>query len=353
MRLLYLTYSPDKDNNGANAVTVRNFQLLNSISEDIIVDKYLFPKPTFKSLVISVLTACNYGVTQKAEQELYNYAIRRNYDYIFFEGSLMGKSVKRLSKKMKTIVFMHNIEALLFQQRFKESKSLVSLLRWKFGEFNERRSLAHANHIIVLNKRDSTDLFSMYHRKAGLILPITYPVHSISVENQINIYPYYCLFVGSNFAPNVHGCIWFIENVAPYIHIDIWIIGTCCDEIRRKNILLPSNVKLKGYVDDIDVCYLNASFVIAPIFWGSGMKTKTVEALSFYKTIYGTSEAFEGIEGHINRIGALCNSANEFIHAINGNNNVVKTNLYSKELFMRKYSNQAAFVILKKFMCRL
>ena len=71
-----------------------------------------------------------------------------------------------------------------------------------------------------------------------------------------------------------------------------------------------------GTVDDLSEWYLNACFVIAPIFDGSGMKTKVAEALMYGKRIIGTPEAFSGYEGIADRVGWICTTAADFVNAI-------------------------------------
>jgi len=57
--------------------------------------------------------------------------------------------------------------------------------------------------------------------------------------------------------------------------------------------------------------------VVLPIISGSGMKTKTCEALMYGKRIFGTDEAFEGY-GEVERAECVrCSSADDFVTAIN------------------------------------
>ena len=76
------------------------------------------------------------------------------------------------------------------------------------------------------------------------------------------------------------------------------------------------------------------------------MKTKTIEAMSYGKTIIGTDECFQGIECDYSEIGALCNTAEEFIVAIN-NHDGSKHNKYTAELFESHFSNKAVQPLFK------
>jgi hypothetical protein len=88
--------------------------------------------------------------------------------------------------------------------------------------------------------------------------------------------------------------------------------------------------------------------MISPIFKGSGMKVKTCEALMYGKNIIATQEAFEGYEIEYDKVGALCNTREEFIYALNSYTSARKEkfNKFSREYFLEKYSFK---VTLKKF----
>jgi hypothetical protein len=120
--------------------------------------------------------------------------------------------------------------------------------------------------------------------------------------------------------------------------MDIRIVGACCKNPAFHNRILPDNVYLEGYVDNIARYYINADAVIAPIFSGSGMKTKTIEAMSYGKTIFGTNEAFAGIECDYDKIGGLCNTAEEFIRCL-ASSISRHPNSYTLQLFRTSYTD--------------
>ena len=103
-------------------------------------------------------------------------------------------------------------------------------------------------------------------------------------------------------------------------------------------------------VESLDEFYYNADFVISPIFEGSGMKTKTAEALMFGKTIFGTKEAFEGYSFDYGKVGCLCNNAEDFICAIdNYNLTKFRFNDYSRNMYLRNYSFNKLHEILTDY----
>jgi glycosyltransferase involved in cell wall biosynthesis len=101
----------------------------------------------------------------------------------------------------------------------------------------------------------------------------------------------------------------------PYVSAEISIVGSNFEKLTER--LSRSNVKVIGTVDDLSAYYHNAHAVISPILFGAGMKVKIAEALMYGKPVFATDEALEGydVEGLENVY--RCNTAQEFIDAIN------------------------------------
>ena len=124
------------------------------------------------------------------------------------------------------------------------------------------------------------------------------------------------LFVGSLFYANYFGIKWFSENVCPYINVPILVVGKGFERLKEEFQNTP-NLSIIGEVPDLAPYYNYATFIVSPIFDGSGMKTKTAEALMYGKWIIGTSEAFEGYKIINGITGLFCDSKEDFITAIN------------------------------------
>ena len=68
------------------------------------------------------------------------------------------------------------------------------------------------------------------------------------------------------------------------------VAGTICDKIKE----LPP-FEIMGRLDEINDFYMNVDVTINPMVGGTGLKIKTLEALSFGKIFVGTNSAFAGI----------------------------------------------------------
>lgn len=340
MRILYIAPKFESDSYGGDYVRKRNLRFLKSILGEENVIEYHLRKSSLKRAIISSISACSYGMSRDEEKHIIKMALDNNCKIAFIEHSLRGHLAQLLlQNSIRTITFAHNVESQLYRQRYINAKTLISYFQYRIIRWNERKAINNTTKLITLTERDSLEMRKAYNRDADIIIPISTSIKKDLGATSYN--DYYSLFVGSDFFPNVEGIAWFIKNVAPYINHEIWVVGSCCYNNAIKKLPLTSNVRLKGYIPDLDMCYRNALAVIAPIFSGSGMKTKTIEALSYGKSIFGTTEAFVGIEADFARIGGECNNATEFIEKMNSLP-CERINSYSIQLFLKYFSDNIA-----------
>jgi hypothetical protein len=345
MKILDVTpYMGWKKQNGGCIVHKRNLAMLQNIYGNQNVDLFEMPKPTVFTRIKNISFSESYSQTLKTIQQ-FKRILKKNYDFIFFDQSLFPSFVKIAKENgTKVIVFYHNIEKNYYYDRLQTEKKLAIQVFYSYITRIEKQTTEFADFRIVLNSRDAEELKRNYNKTADLIIPITMKNNNKKIED-INQNGKYGLFLGNNFFPNQEGCSWFIEKVLPYIKFDVHFAGTISDYLEKKYGKIE-HVHYDGYVDDLDKTYNEAAFIFSPIFHGSGMKTKTIEALSYGKTIFGTQEAFVGIDADFNKIGALCNSENDFIKAINSLNVTTSFNSYSYDLFKNNFTDE---IVQKKF----
>jgi glycosyltransferase involved in cell wall biosynthesis len=161
----------------------------------------------------------------------------------------------------------------------------------------------------------------------------------------------FALFVGGTFYANRAGIAWFVQHVVPRIGIKVCIVGRGFEALRHE-LEREGKVEVVGAVDHLADWYRDAQYVIAPIFDGSGMKTKVAEALMYGKKVIGTPEAFSGYEGLAERAGRVCSNADEFVQAIEAADNMVKARFdpEMRALYEKIYSLPAARARLEEIM---
>lgn len=239
---------------------------------------------------------------------------------VVIDGSNLGALVKAIKMRcpgVEVTTFFHNCEARFFLGAFREFRTLHSLGVLISNYLAERRAVRHSDKLICLNERDSGLLRKLYGRGATHIsamamqdsLPTSVPSRNGPASEK------YALFVGGTFYANRSGITWFARHVAPHLSIKTFVIGKGFEAF-KESLERDGNVEVIGAVESLVPWYIGAHVVIAPIFDGSGMKTKVAEALMFGKKVIGTPEAFSGYEDIESRAGVVCSTADEFVNAI-------------------------------------
>ena len=239
-------------------------------------------------------------------------------EQVWLDGSNLGRlaaAIKRRIPAIKVFTFAHNVEARFFLGgvRHRPGPRALAVLAANYAA--ERQACRHSDQLIALSKRDS-DLFGrIYGRTADSILPMAIEDRGPPGDpGQAGSAPS-LLFVGGAFYANLHAMRWFAKHVAPRLAVRTIVVGRGF-EAYRDELEAGGRIEVIGGVDDLTPYYAAASAVIAPIFDGSGMKTKVAEALMHGKSVIGTSEAFAGYEAVEAAVGRRCDTAAEFIAAI-------------------------------------
>jgi glycosyltransferase involved in cell wall biosynthesis len=327
-----------------------NHDALANIYDDQMIFFEITKKSTYGPIVAVNAFSKGYidGVNAEIIKNLLHIIAINNISKIFVDGSNFGEMVRQVKLKYPLVhihTFFHNVESRFFWGSLKEKKSLRSLAIYIANYLAERKAVIFSDKIICLSERDSQLLKTIYGRSAthisSMALEDKLPSNFLNLINPLRTK--YALFVGGDFYANRVGISWFVKNVAPKIHFKVCVVGKGLERYKQE-LELVENVEVIGAVDSLADWYLNAHFVIAPIFDGSGMKTKVAEALMYGKKVIGTPEAFSGYEADVDKIGKVCKSEADFVKAIEMIDDMVASN-FDKDLraiYENKYSSMAA-----------
>ena len=142
---------------------------------------------------------------------------------------------------------------------------------------------------VFRDMRPNTDVLVAGHGHA------VYPPHARDGS------PVRLLFVGAGGAHNRAAIAGFLEDVWPVLRaahgeaVALDIAGSVCDALNPAQ-ELPAGVRLLGFVADLDAVYAQADIVVNPVFAGSGLKIKNVEALCRGLPLVTTPCGAEGLE---------------------------------------------------------
>lgn len=270
----------------------------------------------------------------------------RKITKVFVDGSNLGavvRTIKRRSPAVEVITFFHNAEAAFFLGSLRRMPSVRAAGVLLANFVAERWSATLSDKRVCLTWRDSDVLARVYGRGATHIAPMALREPPSRPNSEPSVpSSRFALFVGGVFYANRVGIEWFIRNVVPRINMDLCVVGKGFETYRSQ--LERQRVRVIGGVDDLSAWYRAAHVVVAPIFDGSGMKTKVAEALMYGKHVVGSPEAFVGYEDVVDQVGWSCRTPDEFVAALDV---AVRTNFEAcdpglRSIFEMNYSYAAA-----------
>jgi glycosyltransferase involved in cell wall biosynthesis len=106
--------------------------------------------------------------------------------------------------------------------------------------------------------------------------------------------PLRLIFVGSRYHPNEHGLAWFVEHVLPRVRSAVPAVLEVVGTKPRRAVEAPGVIYV-GPVASLDPHYDRAHAAIVPIFYGSGVRGKVVEAMAYGRPVVSTALGVEGL----------------------------------------------------------
>ncbi|MBM3862696.1 MAG: glycosyltransferase [Verrucomicrobia bacterium] len=180
----------------------------------------------------------------------------------------------------------------------------------------EHAWLDQADVVVAITDEDAADF-----RRIGVTSRILVaPMSSGATAGVTDPEPGRLLFVGSAYEPNVRGVDWFLDEVAPVLarahpdHFTLHLVGTVGNAVCASGRAIP--VRVHGLVDALEPHYAAASLVIAPVFEGTGLKVKVVEAVAHGKAVIATPEAVRGVISRAPGAVVVAENANAFASAV-------------------------------------
>ncbi len=172
------------------------------------------------------------------------------------------------------------------------------------SDSQERELLTRADLILAIQPEEQDALERLIDGTARVVtVGVDFPLsHTLDDSPGQTI-----LYVGSDNSMNVKGLRDFIRFAWPSIaqavpEAELLIAGKVCGSVRATS----PRIKLLGSVEDLAPLYAQAKVVINPAVAGTGLKVKTLEALSFLRPLVTWPT---GVEGLTPKLASFCSVA--------------------------------------------
>lgn len=214
----------------------------------------------------------------------------------------------------------HNIEYEIVKQAYETSRFPIKLIlnnEWKRTFYYEQRAIKQAD-IVFSVCNSNTKFMKHYNNNSYTMLP-TYEIKSKNnneksiVNNQTkknNI-----LYTGNlSWRANMEGLKWFVKKVFPLIKdkiqdVKLTIIGS---GPATNPFIGMNDIDYKGYIKDISNIYLEHKVFIVPLFEGSGIRIKILEAFNNELAVVSTTLGCESINAKNKKELFIADNEKEF-----------------------------------------
>lgn len=298
--------------------------------------------------------------SKEYEQELYQMLTREKFDFILLEGIYLMRYIDMIRKAQKdsavnrntpVVQRPQNVEYVIWQ-RLADTES-NPLKKWYLGFLAKRMKqfeLGMMNKADVLIPVSQTDLdiFKSYGCKIpSVAIPTGYVFDTLPEIKQQSESNSVAFIGGMDWMPNREGVEWFIQKVWPLVLAEItdaqfYLAGrNFPEEISNLNV---QGLHIVGEVEDAKAFVQQHSIAIVPLFAGSGMRVKIVEAMAWGRAIVSTSVGAESLAyTHAKDILIADNEstfAQEVIAVLRNNSLRMELGKNAQDLIREKYDNR-------------
>jgi glycosyltransferase involved in cell wall biosynthesis len=265
-------------------------------------------------------------ITGRFRKKLQEMLVKDKYDIVQFEGLYLmpyADTVRKYSDA-RIVLRAHNIEHEIWkrnaenQKRFAKSNYLRILSR-RLKKYEGRYVNAY-DFLVPITERDALKFNEIGNKKASFVCPFGYDFDKTTFSEPRDE-PKDIFFIGSlDWMPNQEGLVWVIKNVWQKIltmHPDIrfYVAGKNAPQWLIR-FFSEHHIDYMGEVDDAYRFMESKAIMVVPLFSGSGMRVKIVEAMAAGKVVISTSVGAEGIDLKNGEHLVIADNEKEFVSGI-------------------------------------
>ena len=240
-------------------------------------------------------------------------------DHIYCQLVRTAEYVKNIHDIPKTIDYQDALSAGM-NRRAQISKGISKRMFFAEGKRlaeYENRIFDYFNHHTIISEQDRS---LIGHPSNSEIQVIENGIASDYFEYDKKYLPKYDLvFTGNmSYAPNIECAEFLVWDVLRKLDKDVTLVLSGTDPHPRiKDLAKENKVIVTGWVDDIRDAYASAKIFVAPLFIGTGLQNKLLEAMAMGIPAVTTTLANNALHAVSGEHIMVADSAEEFVTTIN------------------------------------
>ena len=222
----------------------------------------------------------------------------------------------------------HNVEHEIWKRVAEVTK--IAPKRWYLNYLNhklrrfELENITHCDVLLPITDRDLRIFKLLGYRGKAIVTPVGLNSRDYRANWKIfNCTPSIGFIGALDWMPNQEGLRWFLKNVwTENTHSDTEGWDKLQFHIAGRNApnwlnnLKVKNVDFQGEVPDAQAFMNKHSIAVVPLFSGSGIRVKILEAMMLGRVVLTTSMGLEGINAQDGEEVLIANTAYEFAEKI-------------------------------------
>ncbi len=225
------------------------------------------------------------------------------FDIVQIEGPYMGYYIPVIRKYSAARIALraHNVEHEIWSRKSHNETNpfrsrYLKILSERIKK-HEARILNLVDLLVPISERDQKLLLKLNPSLRSVVIPAGVDAENYPPPKDPE-YPS-LFFIGSlDWMPNQEGLIWFIDNVWPEVQknntIRFHVGGRNAPAWLEKK-LISNDIDFHGEVDNAYEFMNRFAIMVSPVFSGSGIRIKILEAMMMGKAVISTRIGSEGI----------------------------------------------------------
>ncbi|NOY36796.1 MAG: glycosyltransferase [Chlorobi bacterium] len=303
--------------------------------------------------------------SQPISNQILLLAKKRDYDLIQFEGLAMTVYLNDLSfLSAKKVLRAHNVESVIWNrlqmiQRSPFRRFYLKHLAKRIKVY-EKKMIQRFDALMPVSPIDAAQFSSWgFHGKVQVVpVGIDLEKYTANTEPPENV----LIFLGAlDWLPNINGLQWFVKEIWPEIHrtfpdVVFRIAGRNPDP-GLQYLKKRSNIAFVGEVKDKIKFLHSGRIFIVPLFAGSGVRIKILEAMAAGCAIISTTTGAEGLPIEDGKHLLLADNRREFINKVKSllsdDKRIRKITENALLLVRDHFDNRKITPLIKKFIAQL